>query len=285
MSSKRAGVIVGFGLAVLASGLVVPALARLRARALGEGAKERIADLALALHACQNTHKSLPPAFDAFAGIDYPASLHVHLLPFLQQDALYQSFLKRDSGRADAVVLAFHASEDGTLGAGAGVQNFAANLRIFADVAHGTYENKPLPLTKLMPGHARIPSSFVCGTSNTFVFASKFATCSQQSAAGIAMEGGSRYAADPTSPYAAFFGENAATRSARASDPEATFQLAPRTGQSLVWPLMAQSFSRHGILVAMVDGSARMIGPDMSPHDWNYALQAYSNYACSPPDW
>jgi hypothetical protein len=277
MSSKRAGVMVGIGLAVLASWLVVPALARLHARAVGEGAKERIGKLALALHACQNAHRSLPPAFDAFAGIDYPASLHVHLLPFLQQEELYQRYLLQGAGAADASLVFFHAPEDGTLASGAGVQNFAANLRIFADVAHQhhNYDNKALPLATIMPGHAKIPGSFVCGTSNTFVFATKFAACTQNSGE-IPMEGGSRYDANPTSPYAAFFGENAATKPAHATDAEATFQLAPRPGQSRVWPLMAQSFSSRGILVAMADGSARVIGSDMSSDSWNYALQAYS---------
>jgi len=286
MSSKRAGVMLAIALSALAITWIIPGLARLHARAAGENAKERIGKLALALHSCQKTHGVLPPAFDAFAGVNYPASVHVHLLPFLQQHELHRNFCRATSGRGDDAVVSFHDPEDGSLGGGAGVQNFAANLRIFADVAHqnSNYDSRPLPLTPIMPGHATLPGSFVCGTSNTFVFATKFAACTQQGAGGIPMQGGSRYDADPTSPFAAFFGENPATRTAHASDAGATFQVAPGAGQCRVWPLMAQRLSSRGILVAMGDGSARMIGPEMSPHDWNYALQAYSR-SCIGCDW
>src|SRR5262249_23406889 len=34
--------------------------------------------------------KKLPPAFDKFGKITFPASVHVHLMPFLEQDGLYQ---------------------------------------------------------------------------------------------------------------------------------------------------------------------------------------------------
>src|SRR5262249_34401722 len=121
---------------------------------------------------------------------------------------------------------------------------------------------------------ARIPATFANGTSNTICFATKFAACSQASSvAGVVIQGGSRYDANPTSPFAAFFGENAAEKPAHPSDPDAAFQLAPRGGDYLVWPLMAQSFSRQGLAVARADGSVRDFLPDVSPDIWNQVLQ------------
>jgi hypothetical protein len=102
------------------------------------------------------------------------------------------------------------------------------------------------------------------GTSNIITFATKFATCA---------DGGSHYAADPSSKWAAFFGQNPASTTAHHSDVTATFQLRPRAGDCLASPLMAQSFQTKGLYVAMADGCVRMINPSISPETWNRALQ------------
>ena len=119
-------------------------------------------------------------------------------------------------------------------------------------------------LGAIEPGSAAIPRSFLHGTSNTFVFATKYSICG---------EGGSGYAADPTSPWAAFFGQNAAETTAHPSDPRATFQLAPGKGECLTSPLMAQSFTRAGILLACADGSVRLARPPLRVEIWNMAVQ------------
>src|SRR5579864_1734080 len=49
--------------------------------------------LALACHSANDTFKRLPPAFDKFGKMSFPASVHVHLLPFIEQDNLYQKHL------------------------------------------------------------------------------------------------------------------------------------------------------------------------------------------------
>jgi hypothetical protein len=280
MSSKRASAAVWALFAVIAIGLLIPVIGRARAQSNSVDSTARLKRLALAMHACNDAHGCLPPAYDAFAALRQPASVHVHLLPFIGEEALYQSFVVAGKVTPDARIDAFHAPEDATLGTGAGVQNFAANLRIFADI--GQYDDRPIPLQAIMPGKTRIPTSFVCGASATMVFAPKLAACRQQ---GLVMgiDGGSHYDADPTSPFAAFFGENAARKPAHPSDPEATFQLAPRGSQCLVWPLLPQSFDSRGILVAYGDGSVRRVDPGILPSDWNYAMQA-SPFAWSS-DW
>lgn len=286
MSAKRASTMVVILLVAVGTGLLAAGVCHVRAAANSRETENRMRKLGLAVHACNEMHKYLPPAYDAFGGITYPASVHVHLLPFLEQDALHRSFVEQGKGSVDASLACFQSPSDPSLGSGAGVQNYAANLRVFSDAGYYSYSETfaPVPLAAVMPGHARL-GSIPNGTSNTLFFATKFAVCGQPtSVADVVIEGGSRYDANPTSPFAAFFGENAAEKPALAYDPEANFQLAPRGGECLAWPLMGQSFSRQGITVAMGDGSVRTVSPDVSSAVWNQALQPNSGYVCGT-DW
>lgn len=286
MSSKRTGVLVLILLAGLGIGPFILAIVHLRARADEQATLVRIKKLALALHACNDIHKSLPPAYDTFTGITYPASLHVHMLPFLDQGAVYQSFFQKGQGITDASVTTFQLPSDYSMGSGAGVQNCAANLRVFSDAGVSSNYQENVPLAAVMPGHASIPRTFLDGTSNTIVFGSKLAVCNQEvPVGGLLIKGGSHYDANPTSPFAAFFGENAARKEAHPADPEAAFQLAPRECQCQVRPLMGQSFSPKGIIVAMADGTLRIISPTISATTWNQALHPSDNSSRGIGDW
>jgi hypothetical protein len=152
---------------------------------------------------------------------------------------------------------------------GSGVQNLAGNLRVFSDKGLNTaYDADMPPLTGVEPGTTAIPASFLDGTGNTVLFATKFAECGN---------GGSRYAAAPDSRFAAFFGQNAARRNAHPSDPSATYQLNPVRGDCLPLPLMAQSHGQgepaNGLSVVLADASARLVSPTVAAETWNRALQ------------
>jgi hypothetical protein len=225
--------------------------------------------LVLACHSFHDVHKKLPPAFDKSGQMDFPASLHVHLLPYIEQDNLYKIYLDQKGKGAmatNAIVPPFLSRLDlNELDNGAGIQNFAGNLRVFSDKGLATkFDANMPPLAGIEPGNATIPASFLDGTSFTIFFATKFGKC---------QDGGSRYVAAPDSPFAAFFGQNAALVSAHPSDPTATFQTLPLPEECLSTPLMAQSMSKGGLSVGLGDGSIRMIGPSLSPRTWNLVLQ------------
>src|SRR5262245_61728169 len=65
-----------------------------------------------ALHSYHDVYKRFPPAFDKAADLNFPATLHVYLLPFVEQEILYRQF-------------------GSTLGAGASVN---ASVPIFVDL-------------------------------------------------------------------------------------------------------------------------------------------------------
>jgi hypothetical protein len=223
--------------------------------------------IALACHEANDAFKRMPPAFDQYGKMTFPASLHVHLLPYIEQRDLYNTYLdKKGMGKAstDAIINVYVLPIDPPQ-AEAGLQNLAANLRVFSAKGMATqFDGNMPPLAGVEPGISNIPGSFPDGTSNTILFSTKYGTCK---------DGGSRYAAAPDSPFAAFFGQNAAKVSAHPSDPTATFQDFPTPHECLTDPLMAQSMWNRYIMIALADASVRTLDSNVSPLTWNLALQ------------
>lgn len=241
--------------------------------------------VALACHVFHDHFKKLPPAFDKHE-VQFAASVHVHLLPYVEKEDLFKELLiigndrpldseivpafleslnRKSTPVGDAPERPFPVSFDPSQDDDRGIQNYAANLRVFADKGVKTSWDANMPaLAKIEPGTSGLFRTFTDGTSNTIVFATKLGRCG---------EGGSRITAAPNSPSAAFFGQNAATVHAQPGHSGAVFQLAPSPVECRTSPLMAQSFKDTGLDVAMGDGSFRRVSPKISPRTWNLLLQ------------
>jgi hypothetical protein len=247
--------------------LLLPAVQKVRQAAARAQTLNNLKQMALALHNCNDVYKRLPPAFDKFAGFKTPESVHVYLLPFIEQDNLYRQYLNGQGKDLDKQIIpVFTAPADPSLvPPAAGVQDLAANLRVFSDKGLKTKFDAPMPaLGRVEPGSARIPATFVDGTSNTMVFATRYGVCG---------EGGSRYASPPNTNSAAFFGQNPAKVKASPTNVSATYLLHPDPAKCPPTPLMAHSFGIYGIEVALADGSVRVVSARVSPHTWNAAVQ------------
>jgi hypothetical protein len=270
MLPKIINVSLGLVIFFLLITLLIPFILRLNQEQDNRITINNFKQVIISIHSCNDMHRRLPPAFDSFGKLTNPASLHVHLLPFLEEETLYKSFLSQGKGFEQEKVKLFCSPLDASSLQGKGVQNYAANLRVFATKGLKTksYENLP-SLAEVEPGDAKIPRDFLRGTSNTIVFATKYAECG---------EGGSRYAANPTSPFAAFFGQNAAQTTAHPSEPRATFQQKPKVSECLCSPLMPQSFHKKGLMVGLADASVRTLGPSLDPGYWNELLCPSSDY-------
>jgi len=232
-----------------------------------------LTQITLACHSFNDVHKRLPPAFGKFGEMKFPASVAVHLAPFVELDDFYKAYLMGEGKGYEitkAIIPQFLSPQDRTMvNNGAGAQSFAANLRVFSDNGYNTpFDLDMRPMAAVEPGSASIPGSFPDGTSNTMAFVTKFAECG---------DGGSRYAAAPNSKFAAFFGQNATQVPADPSDVTATFQLAPDKDQCRPTPLMAQSFHKTGIFVTFFDGSLRFVKPTISARTWNLLVQPNDN--------
>jgi prepilin-type N-terminal cleavage/methylation domain-containing protein len=281
MVMKRTGfslvelMVVMFIAAVLL-GLVLPAVRSAQVAGVDKQTMNNLKQMSLSTHSVNDVFKKLPPAFGKFGQIQNgTVSVHVHLMPYIEEDNLYKTFLKevnksKKDGKGDtkAKVKPFISPIDPSAVKKdkEGVQNSAANLRVFADRGFNTKYNENMPALKAVePGTASIPRTFLDGTSNTIAFVTKYGYCGE--------DGGSRYAAAPNTKYAAFFGQNAATKKADPADPKATFQLYPDAKQCLSSPLMGQSFTKKGLMISMFDGSARTVSPNVSAETWNSAVQ------------
>jgi hypothetical protein len=133
------------GIIALLIALLVPVVQKVREAAARTQTNNNLRQLSLAIHSCNDVFKRLPPAFDKFGQIQtYTISVHVNLMPFIEQDNLYKKFAQGEGKRdAKAEVPSFLSPLDPstTQKNQEGIQNFAANLRVFADKGFNT---KPL---------------------------------------------------------------------------------------------------------------------------------------------
>jgi hypothetical protein len=254
--------VLGFLLALL-----LPAVQKVREAAARAQTQNDLKQVILGTINCADTNRGrLPPAFGTYPAKNPPAmSLHVHILPYVEQANLYRQFIRGAKGADNEVIPTYVSPADPSKpNPPKGIQNVAANLRVFSDKGWKTKGDAPMPaLGREEPCTARFPATILDGTSNTAFFATRYGVCG---------EGGSRYASAPNTNAAAFFGQNPAKVAAQPADVTATFLLHPAAGQCRPTPLMAHSFFTFGIDVAMGDGSVHAVTARVSPQTWNAAL-------------
>jgi prepilin-type N-terminal cleavage/methylation domain-containing protein len=247
--------------------LLLPAVQKVREAAARTQTINNLKMVAIALHSHHDVYKQFPPACGKFGGnIKTAQSIHVHLLPYMEQDPLYQQYVKEQGEDRDRqVILGYVAPADPSHPEPpAGIQNSAANLRVFSTKGLQTHWDAPMPaLGKEEDGKARIPRDFPDGTANTIIFGTRYGVCG---------DGGSRYASAPNTNTAAMFGQNPAKVKAAPADLTATFLLHPAANQCRATPLMGHSFSVVGIEVALGDGSVRTVTARISAQSWNAAM-------------
>ncbi|MBI3411478.1 MAG: DUF1559 domain-containing protein [Planctomycetes bacterium] len=187
-------------------GLLVPAVQKVREAAARTQTLNNLKQLTLATHSCNDVFRKMPPAFGPLGAppvVGY-YTVHYHLLPFIEQDNLYKTIPFPNN----AIVPPFKAPSDPSTSDDRGLQNFAANLRVFSDfgvqfgyslssgvtqldhfldlagpASNGTYLVAPPPFdpanaaTTSAPylGNSRISATFVDGTSNTILFTTRYA--------------------------------------------------------------------------------------------------------------
>ena len=74
-------------------GLLLPAVQKVREAAARVKCANNIKQLALAGHNAHDTHRSLPPGLGYWPGRTAYGTYHFHLLPFIEQEALYRQSL------------------------------------------------------------------------------------------------------------------------------------------------------------------------------------------------
>jgi prepilin-type N-terminal cleavage/methylation domain-containing protein len=286
-------------------GLVVAAVQKVREAAARLETNNNLKQLTLAAHNCNDVFKRLPPAQGWYDQIQPPGTLsaaglnmivHVYLMPFYEEASLYKEILAGNiswqpgPGQlvADEILVPPLVSpQDFTqTNGGAGITNFAANLRVFSDlgvdtpwsdsIAPDAAGNNPLTGNPWWYGFASISRTFTDGLSSTIAFATQYScgTC-QGNCPNVWYSHADEGRSQGQCP---FFGYYSPALEASSGDGTLNgrngeiFQIQP-TQQNCNPSYTAQSYATGGISVSMFDGSVRLVSGAISTRTWGLLLQ------------
>jgi Protein of unknown function (DUF1559) len=213
---------------------------------------------AKAVHTCHDQFKKFPPHYGPFGAKATPMSFHAHLLPFVEQGAMYEN------PQPAMIVPAFLTSMDHTQTVnGANACNFPVNLRLFyTQGGLGTLSGASALI------YPKMPDSFPDGVGNTLLFATKYMHCGS---------GGSFWWDPAASGYqpqlAATFGPSMGLWQAAPSQESCD----PTSGTAV-------SFLKRTIQIAMCDASVRTVAVGISQSTWQ-AIHTPGGNDAPGPDW
>jgi prepilin-type N-terminal cleavage/methylation domain-containing protein len=281
-------------------GLLLPAFQMVREAASLISCRNRLKQIVLAAHNFESAHNRLPPLVGGpgfsptFATVDGPTP--IFLLPYLEQESLYRSMYNPRNGRIyagwegnpgganpyTAIIPMFLCPSDPSTNGGRSlfvqdwaIASYAANGQVFADTDARGYQ--------LYWDARRQTSAIQDGSSNTILFAEKYANCANDQIRGSNLWGSRLppftplFMSDATTVVGhgdAYVGEQATAR----------FQVQPKPYESACDPYRAATPHRAGIVVGLADGSVRVLTAGLSTRTW--WLACYPNDGQSmPSDW
>jgi prepilin-type N-terminal cleavage/methylation domain-containing protein len=274
-------------------GLLLPAVQQVRAAAARAQCSNNLHQLGIAAHNAHDNFGHLPPAFGYYpmntnsVGNGY-GNPFFHLLPFIEQQALYQKSthlpplpahyqasngglpthpLKNYVCPSDPSATSDGKAVQGPLGQSAtwAAGCYAANVQVL-----GIIGNSITGAVSSYQGCARIPASFTDGTSQTILFAEKYAVCGKSGSLWDAYDIGKGGVTSDWRPLLA----DSLNWGPGAVGPGAKFQLKPNPFMSpaVCNPALAQSAHNGGIVVCLSDASVRFVSSGVSGTTWWAAL-------------
>jgi type II secretory pathway pseudopilin PulG len=263
-------------LAILAMllGFLIPAVMKARADAERTVSLNNLKQVCLAMHTAAGANNGkLPPATGPYSGMKSNQTISVHLLPYIEQQALW-TLIQEKAPPTDIKIPTYSMIQDPSTKDFVRVQNIAANVRVFTDDGAGTLYNETVPIKSPMACTATINKSFPDGTSNTVAFATRYAASGTVSAEGKSTTPCGYYDLPLANNGGSFFGATPMTAKASATSASG-WQLTPSLAQvNCSFAVgMAHAFTPTGIQVALADGSARFVAPALSANTWNIVLQ------------
>jgi prepilin-type N-terminal cleavage/methylation domain-containing protein len=307
-------------------GLLLPAVQKVREAAARLKCGNNLKQLGLALHNCNDANGRLPPQAGTFGGACY-APLMFHLLPYIEQENTYKmatwldytAFVGEPAPNPNTVINVgqiwptwdsvnvgnntflrqtripiYQCPTDPSIGNaldwGPGDASYAGSFLVFGGVANASTAPTTGNWNTVWDGQARIPGTFADGTSNTTVFAEKYARCDgTRSPAGTwwmrgvfhGAKGAPGQGVDDSYPgdglSAVFAGGVGRDGVAWRQGLNSRFQVQPAkptstasAGGQCDYRLAS---TPHSVMnVCMADGSVRTVSASISPTTWFAAL-------------
>jgi prepilin-type N-terminal cleavage/methylation domain-containing protein len=284
--------------------LLVPAVQKVREAAARTQINNNLKQCSLGVHSYHDVYKVFPPASNQTGMFtNAPAggvTFSTHLLPYVEQLPLAQNIVNGTVpyplGTGYTSIPPYQAPLDLTTSDWLRVQNFAANLRVFCDAGVTTAYSSTMTATIVanMVCSTSLGRTFTDGTSNTFMFATRFGYSGSMGAGGTSTGLNSGWdvtmlAASTGSGGGAFFAGTQASTFPSQTGATGGWMIAPTlsqatAGNSSPYTSTAQSFGIAGLQVSLCDASARIVYPTMSVQTWNTACQPNDGF---PPgsDW
>jgi prepilin-type N-terminal cleavage/methylation domain-containing protein len=285
--------------------LILVGVQRVRSSAAQAESTNNLRQIGLAIQHCQAAMGVLPPGFGYFPGGPNDSSraggqaghgnVFFHLLPFLEQNNLYQSTASAGNGpppltgklfiadgpsypgiAATALPIYINPSDPSVAspgvirGTGSYAEGWGAGCYAFNAQAFCAVDQNGQFLDWF--ARPRLPQSFPDGTSTTILFAEKYAVCGQP---GTPLEGVSAWAAGPAPEATPVFAVSIfpvaglPPNDVPPTGPTTIFDVQPSPYQSDTchyW--LPQAARSAGILISLADGSARLVSGSISPETW-----------------
>jgi prepilin-type N-terminal cleavage/methylation domain-containing protein len=272
-------------------GLLVPAVQKVREAAARSQCSNNLRQIGVASHNCNDSLGRLPPGVGWFPSLNNTpntgyGTVFFHLLPFVEQDPLYKRSLINVPPYVNVYVgipgalggnnvnaqpiksyicpsdpSAFDGEVTDNFGIPYGAGCYALNVQVFCKVRpNGTFQSTQ--------GYARVPSAFQDGTTNTIMFAEKYAICTnaRYPAGGSFWDYWNQGEIGPILPY--YPGFEASYWNAYDIGPASKFQSQPNPFKGNCDPTLAATSHSPGMLVCLGDASSRLIPNALSGQTW-----------------
>jgi prepilin-type N-terminal cleavage/methylation domain-containing protein len=248
-------------------GLLLPAMQKVREAAGRMQPSNNLKQICLAMHSlCSTSNQPLPPSIGSYQGEPLKASVFYHILPAIEQNALYQTYLANpDKGVPDNTpVKTFIAPLDATNPGTDTHTSYSSNAAVLGITNGGTTRLTDLINTK--------------GTSQTILFMERWAST------GTAASNNHHW------PHTNNGGNNLylANMTTATNFPNPTFGASPAAvaaADGVATTATANAFTSSVLQVGMADGSVRSVGSNVTATGSVAGFPAVSiwSWACAGP--